>query len=84
MLIVGSGYTISQRLGDQGVVEAVIRSDNRGFLSSFTKAVYFDYTNSEKSNLFCSIAEKWKGSHFRDGSLTRLFQCRRYPGLQGF
>ena len=41
-------------------------------------------TNSEKSNLFCSIAEKWKGSHFRDGSLTRLFQYRRYPGLQGF
>ena len=41
-------------------------------------------TNSEKSNLFCSINEKWKGSHFRDGSLTRLFQCRRYPGLQGF
>ena len=41
-------------------------------------------TNSEKSNLFCSINEKWKGSHFRDGSLTRLFQYRRYTGLQGF
>ena len=42
------------------------------------------YTNSEKSNLFYSINEKWKGSHFRDGSLTRLFQYRRYTGLQGF
>ena len=50
MLIVGSGYAVSQRLGGWSMVEVIIGSNNRKFLRSITKTVYFDYITRGSQN----------------------------------